>query len=251
VFLNGSRLLEGVRGILGNVAAEPELVSATTASFGCAVGHRLIGAGQGCGESAISAVRLPGEVWSVTPCLSAVVCPAGTSSREGACLPCPQGTYQDAEGRDVCHRCPRGSSPSGASSVSQCESPVTDECVCMCVGGLFTFVCVCIYLCLCVFVYRCVCVCVRLCIYLCVCVCVCLPVCVCVCVCVLGVTECQRQGLRCSERGDFLSAQPDFLSGRWRCVDSKGAELEWTNSDKPLTDDECSGGDSAANQRAA
>ncbi|XP_056284919.1 thyroglobulin [Pseudoliparis swirei] len=151
VFLNGSRLLEGVRGILGNVAAEPELVSATTASFGCAVGHRLIGAGQGC-----------------------VVCPAGTSSREGACLPCPQGTYQDAEGRDVCHRCPRGSSPSGASSVSQC------------------------------------------------------------------VTECQRQGLRCSERGDFLSAQPDFLSGRWRCVDSKGAELEWTNSDKPLTDDECS-----------
>ncbi|XP_034410141.1 thyroglobulin [Cyclopterus lumpus] len=155
VFLNGSRLLEGARGLLGNIrsalTADPELVSAAAASFGCSVGHRLVGAGEGC-----------------------VVCPAGSYSREGACLLCPQGTYQDQEGRDVCHRCPRGSSPPGASSVSQC------------------------------------------------------------------VTECQRRGLRCSERGDFLSAQPDFLSGRWRCVDSKGAELEWTNSDKPLTDDECS-----------
>ncbi|KAF0031990.1 hypothetical protein F2P81_016545 [Scophthalmus maximus] len=56
-----------------------------------------------------------------------------------------------------------------------------------------------------------------------------------------GVTECQRQGLRCSERGDFLSGQPDFLSGRWRCVSSEGAKLEWTDSDKALTDEECSG----------
>lgn len=71
-----------------------------------------------------------------------------------------------------------------------------------------------------------------------------------VCVFVSGVTECQRRGLRCSERGDFLSAQPDFLSGRWRCFNSEGVELEWTNSDKPLTDDECSGDVSAANQRA-
>lgn len=70
-------------------------------------------------------------------------------------------------------------------------------------------------------------------------------------VCVLGVTECERQGLQCSERGDFLSAQPDFLSDRWRCVDSEGEELEWTYSDKPLTEDECSGEDRVANHRAA
>ncbi|XP_074540315.1 thyroglobulin [Halichoeres trimaculatus] len=54
------------------------------------------------------------------------------------------------------------------------------------------------------------------------------------------VTECQRRGLRCSEEGNFLPAQPDFLSGTWRCVSSEGGELEWTSSGKPLTDDECS-----------
>ena len=70
-------------------------------------------------------------------------------------------------------------------------------------------------------------------------------------VCVSGVTRCQRRGLRCSEQGDFLPAQPDFLSGMWRCVTSEGEELDWTNSDKPLTDEECSGEDSAANQEAA
>ncbi|KAF1388560.1 hypothetical protein PFLUV_G00091540 [Perca fluviatilis] len=155
VFLNESRLLEGVRGLLGNIrsmlTSEPKLVSVTTPIFGCSRGHRLASDGEGC-----------------------VVCPAGSYSRQGACLLCPQGTYQDEEGRDFCDRCPRGSSPAGASSVNQC------------------------------------------------------------------VTECQRRGLRCSERGDFLSAQPDFLSGRWRCVSSEGAELEWTNSDTPLTDEECS-----------
>lgn len=67
-----------------------------------------------------------------------------------------------------------------------------------------------------------------------------------------GVTACQRRGLRCSEQGNFLPAQPDFLSGGWRCVNSvEEAELDWTNSDKPLTDEECSGEASAANQRAA
>lgn len=66
-----------------------------------------------------------------------------------------------------------------------------------------------------------------------------------------GVTECQRRGLRCSQRGDFLPAQPDVLAGRWRCFNSEGVELEWSNSDKVLTDDECSGEDVAANQRAA
>uniref|UniRef100_UPI0009B40066 thyroglobulin-like n=1 Tax=Monopterus albus TaxID=43700 RepID=UPI0009B40066 len=57
---------------------------------------------------------------------------------------------------------------------------------------------------------------------------------------VAGVTECERRGLRCSQQGDFLSAQPDFLSGGWRCFTSEGAELEWTITNKPLTDDECS-----------
>ncbi|XP_044062749.1 thyroglobulin isoform X2 [Siniperca chuatsi] len=155
LFLNESRLLEGVRGLLGNIrsvfTSERKLVSMTTPSFGCSRGYHLDSDGEGC-----------------------VVCPAGSFSREGACLLCPQGTYQDEEGRDLCNKCPRGSSPAGASSVNQC------------------------------------------------------------------VTECQRRGLRCSERGDFLSAQPDFLSDRWRCFNSEGAELEWTDSDKPLTDDECS-----------
>ncbi|XP_022617276.1 thyroglobulin [Seriola dumerili] len=155
LFLNESRLLEGVRNLLGNIqstlTSEPKLVSTTTPSFGCSHGYQLASDSEGC-----------------------VVCPAGTFSREGACLLCPLGTYQDEEGRDFCNKCPRGSSPAGASSVNQC------------------------------------------------------------------VTECQRRGLRCSERGDFLSAQPDFLSGRWRCFSSEGAELEWTISDKPLTDEECS-----------
>ncbi|TKS82750.1 Thyroglobulin [Collichthys lucidus] len=127
------------QGLLGNIrselTSEPKLVSMETAVFGCSRGYRLSGDGEGC-----------------------VVCPPGSFSSEGACLLCPEGTYQDEEGRDFCDRCPRGSSPAGASSVNQC------------------------------------------------------------------VTECQRRGLRCSERGDFLSAQPDFLSGRWRCVDSEGTK---------------------------
>uniref|UniRef100_UPI0037E75E30 thyroglobulin n=1 Tax=Semicossyphus pulcher TaxID=241346 RepID=UPI0037E75E30 len=155
LFLNESRLLEGVQGLLGNIrsmlASEHKLFSTTTATFGCSRGYHLASDGDGC-----------------------VVCPAGTLSREGACLLCPQGTYQDEEGRDFCNKCPKGSSPAGASSVNQC------------------------------------------------------------------VTECQRRGLRCSEQGDFLPAQPDFLSSKWWCVSSEGAELEWTSSEKPLTDDECS-----------
>uniref|UniRef100_A0A673ATI0 Thyroglobulin n=1 Tax=Sphaeramia orbicularis TaxID=375764 RepID=A0A673ATI0_9TELE len=108
--------------------------------------------------------------------ISELVCPAGSFSREGACLLCPQGTYQDEEGRDFCNRCPRGSSATGASS-------------------------------------------------------------------------CQRRGLRCSDQGNFLSAQPDFLSNRWRCVSREGAELQWTDSNRPLTDEECSGDHLAANHR--
>ncbi|XP_070823078.1 thyroglobulin [Chaetodon trifascialis] len=101
LFLNESRLLEGVQGLLGNMrsmlTSEPRLVSVTTPSFGCSRGYRLDGGSGGC-----------------------VVCPAGTFSRDGACLLCPQGTYQDEEGRDFCSKCPRGLSPPGASSVNQC-----------------------------------------------------------------------------------------------------------------------------------
>ncbi|XP_030249432.1 thyroglobulin-like [Sparus aurata] len=101
LFLNESRLVGGVRGLLGNVrsmlTSEPDLVSVTTPSFGCSRGYHLDSEGEGC-----------------------VVCPAGSFSREGACLLCPQGTYQDEEGRDFCNQCPRGSSPAGASSVNQC-----------------------------------------------------------------------------------------------------------------------------------
>ncbi|KAK1895743.1 Thyroglobulin [Dissostichus eleginoides] len=130
LFLNESRLLEGVQGLLGNIrsmfTSEPKLVSMTTPNYGCSHGYRLANDGEGC-----------------------VVCPAGSLSSEGACLQCPQGTYQDEEGRDFCNKCPRGSSLSGASS-------------------------------------------------------------------------------------------PDFLSGRWRCVSSEGAELQWTNREEPLTDNQCS-----------
>ncbi|XP_041844793.1 thyroglobulin isoform X2 [Melanotaenia boesemani] len=155
LFLNESRLLEGVRELLGNfpstLASQPKLVSQTTPSFSCSRGYHLSSDAEGC-----------------------VVCPTGSFFQEGVCLLCPQGTYQEEEGRDFCDRCPRGSSPAGASSVYQCE------------------------------------------------------------------TACQRRGLRCSQQGDFLPAQPDFLSGRWRCVSNEGAELEWTTSDKSLTDEQCS-----------
>ncbi|CAJ1061236.1 thyroglobulin [Xyrichtys novacula] len=153
--VNESRLLDRVQGVMtyirSTLTSEPKLVSMMTATFGCSRGFRLTSDGDGC-----------------------VLCPAGTFSGEGACPLCPQGTYQDEKGRDFCNRCPRGTSPTGASSVNQC------------------------------------------------------------------VTECQRRGLRCSGEGDFLPAQPDFLSGRWRCVNSKGVGLDWTSSEEPLTDDECS-----------
>ncbi|XP_028254712.1 thyroglobulin isoform X2 [Parambassis ranga] len=101
LFLNESRLLDGIQGVLGDVrselASDPKLVSMTTPSFGCSRGYRLGRVGEGC-----------------------IVCPPGTFSREGACLLCPHGTYQDEKGRDFCHSCPRGSSPAGASSVDQC-----------------------------------------------------------------------------------------------------------------------------------
>ncbi|XP_065814204.1 thyroglobulin [Labrus bergylta] len=101
LFLNETKLLEGVQGVLGNIrsvlTSEPKLVSVTTPTFGCSSGYHLDRDGDGC-----------------------IVCPAGSFSREGACLLCPQGTYQDEEGRDFCNKCPTGSSPAGTSSVNQC-----------------------------------------------------------------------------------------------------------------------------------
>uniref|UniRef100_A0AAZ3SG61 Thyroglobulin n=1 Tax=Oncorhynchus tshawytscha TaxID=74940 RepID=A0AAZ3SG61_ONCTS len=55
------------------------------------------------------------------------------------------------------------------------------------------------------------------------------------------LTECQRSGLRCSEGGDFLSAQQDIQTRRWRCVTSSGEQLEWTTTGQPLSEGECSG----------
>lgn len=66
-----------------------------------------------------------------------------------------------------------------------------------------------------------------------------------------GVTDCQRRGLRCTEKGDFLPAQFDFLSSKWSCVSSEGVELNWTISEEPLTDDQCSGEELASNQQSA
>ncbi|KAG7264241.1 hypothetical protein CRUP_016244 [Coryphaenoides rupestris] len=150
-FLQNPRLVDGVQGILGNYPPSlgtSELIARKMPSFGCASGFHLDTEGTGC---------------------------AGSFSSRGTCLLCPEGTYQEEEGRDLCDKCPRGSSAIGALSVRQCR------------------------------------------------------------------TECQRRGLRCSEDGSFLSAQPDFLSGTWSCVTSQGAELLWTNSETPLTDGECRG----------
>ncbi|XP_035770152.1 thyroglobulin [Neolamprologus brichardi] len=98
LFLNESRLLEGLQGILRSVlSSEPKLVSVTTPSFGCSRGYHLDSDSEGC-----------------------VVCPAGSFSQEGVCHLCLQGTYQDEEGRDFCNKCPTGSSPAGASSVKEC-----------------------------------------------------------------------------------------------------------------------------------
>ncbi|XP_077384390.1 thyroglobulin isoform X2 [Festucalex cinctus] len=153
--LNASRHVERLERLLTrriNATSAPQLVSMTTPRVGCSHGYRLSDDGEGC-----------------------IICPAGSYSAEGACLLCPEGTYQDTEGRDLCKRCPRGSSSSpGSFSLNQC------------------------------------------------------------------VTDCERRGLRCSEVGHFLPAQSDFLSGKWSCFNSEGAELAWTRTDTPLTDDECS-----------
>ena len=133
--MNESRLLEGLRGLLGNI--QSTLVSMTTPTFSCSRGYNLASSGDGCSESCGPAVSCLLSLVScllslvscvVRPvteshiCVFAVVCPAGSFSREGACLLCAQGTYQGETGRGFCNKCPRGSSPAGASSVNQCES---------------------------------------------------------------------------------------------------------------------------------
>lgn len=154
LFLNETRLLDGVRGLLLDLGSamtpEPKLVSMTTPSFGCYRGYRLDSDGNGCGESFLhegcESLKHPpitkihrmgggGGKASLIPTILQfwisrgsssrfpplpVVCPAGSFSQEGACLLCPEGTYQEEKGRGFCKSCPKGSSPVGASSVTQC-----------------------------------------------------------------------------------------------------------------------------------
>lgn len=125
-FLNDSSLLRGIRDIMGNIqsmlASKPKLVSVKSPSLGCSHGYRLDLSGAGCRKCWSS-----GRLWlnrqtiTVLFFFPLVTCPAGTLSTEGGCTLCPQGTYQDQEGRDFCHKCPRGSSLTGATSVNQCE----------------------------------------------------------------------------------------------------------------------------------
>lgn len=132
-FLNESSLLHGIRGIMGNIqymlASQPKLVSAKSPSLGCSHGYRVDLSGAGCRKC-----WSIGRHWLKTSndCsfsfFSLVICPAGTLSTEGVCTPCPQGTYQEQEGRDFCHKCPRGSSHTGASSVNQCELNAHSNC---------------------------------------------------------------------------------------------------------------------------
>ncbi|XP_028326228.1 thyroglobulin [Gouania willdenowi] len=154
-FLNESRLLGGLEGILGSIqsmlTSEPKLVSMTTPTFGCSHGYHLDSEGEGC-----------------------VICPAGSFFSDGACLLCPEGTYQDVTGRNFCKKCPKGSSPAGASSANQCE------------------------------------------------------------------TQCEGRGPQMWHRGDWSPPQPGSAPGRWRCVSSEGAELQWTESNAALTGEDCS-----------
>ncbi|KAL2102011.1 hypothetical protein ACEWY4_003772 [Coilia grayii] len=53
------------------------------------------------------------------------------------------------------------------------------------------------------------------------------------------VTPCQQSGMKCSERGDFLYTQQDFLSGRWQCVMPNGQPLPWTSAEEPITEQDC------------
>lgn len=57
LYLNGSRLLEGVQELLDHIrsmlGSEPKLVSVTIPSFGCLRGYQLDGDGEGCSKSSL------------------------------------------------------------------------------------------------------------------------------------------------------------------------------------------------------
>ncbi|KAI5618222.1 thyroglobulin precursor, partial [Silurus asotus] len=53
------------------------------------------------------------------------------------------------------------------------------------------------------------------------------------------VSECQQSKLNCTEKGDFLPAQKDFISGKWYCVTVEGKELSWTSADEPISVEQC------------
>ncbi|KAF4088243.1 hypothetical protein AMELA_G00080300 [Ameiurus melas] len=53
------------------------------------------------------------------------------------------------------------------------------------------------------------------------------------------VSECQKRKLNCTEKGDVLSAQKHFMSGKWLCVTVEGEELSWTSADEPVTAEQC------------
>ncbi|XP_074919354.1 thyroglobulin isoform X1 [Chelonoidis abingdonii] len=55
------------------------------------------------------------------------------------------------------------------------------------------------------------------------------------------ITDCQRnrQGLQCSEDGQYRPSQSDPITKKSFCADSLGMTLDWTETDHPLTDSQC------------
>ncbi|KAI4893269.1 hypothetical protein NFI96_019669 [Prochilodus magdalenae] len=53
------------------------------------------------------------------------------------------------------------------------------------------------------------------------------------------VSACQKSKLRCTDSGDFLSAQKHFQSGKWLCITSQGEELSWTSGDESVSAEQC------------
>ncbi|NXX77746.1 THYG protein, partial [Urocolius indicus] len=55
------------------------------------------------------------------------------------------------------------------------------------------------------------------------------------------ITYCQssEQGLQCDEDGQYRPSQQDPITKKSLCVDSFGAALDWTETDNPLTDQQC------------
>uniref|UniRef100_A0A8B9L828 Thyroglobulin n=1 Tax=Astyanax mexicanus TaxID=7994 RepID=A0A8B9L828_ASTMX len=53
------------------------------------------------------------------------------------------------------------------------------------------------------------------------------------------LSECQQSKLSCTDRGEFLSAQKHFQSGKWLCITSKGEELTWTSADEAVSAEQC------------